>query len=212
MHEGVDSGLKFVRSFSRMIQKVRGALRNIAVCRFVFLLLQDCTMDWRSLRFRSALLIYLANVLPDLFFCAKLRPVLWRLAGAQLKDLSTSHIRPGTFIEFAGNLRAGAHFTLHRGVYLCGNGPIDIGDHVTISMHSRILTIHHAGKNHKRDIIRPIIIKNHCLIYSNVTVLPGTILEEGVVVASGSVITGQTTPWTIYRGVPAIPIRARTDV
>lgn len=169
-------------------------------------------MDWRCSRFRSALPIYVANWLPDLFLCARLRSVLWWLAGARLRDLSTTHIRPGAFIEYAKNLTAGAHFTLHRDVYLCGNGPICIGDHVTISMHSRVLTIHHAGRNHERDIIRPVVIKNHCMIYSNATVLPGAILEEGVVVASGSVIAGQTTPWTIYRGVPAVPIRTRTDV
>jgi acetyltransferase-like isoleucine patch superfamily enzyme len=42
-------------------------------------------------------------------------------------------------------------------------------------------------------------------IGTNAIVLPGTKLKMGVLIAAGSLIMGETEPWVIYKGNPAIP-------
>lgn len=54
-----------------------------------------------------------------------------------------------------------------------------------------------------------IIIKKHALLATNVVVHPGVTIDEGTIVASGSVVTKDTEPWSIYMGVPAKKIRDR---
>lgn len=165
--------------------------------------------DFQSGRFRGVLLIGLGNLLPDLFGCAVVRAALWRLAGVQLADYSSTVIRAGAFTEYPRNLIAGKNFQINRNTYLGTNDRIVIGDHVTISLNCHILTVSHDGLNHEVDVVAPVTIKSHCLIYANCTILPGSVLEEGVVLAAGSVLKGGTEPWSIYAGVPARRIKAR---
>ena len=168
--------------------------------------------DFQSGRFRGALLIGLGNLLPDLFSCAVIRAVLWRLAGAKFADYSTTVIRAGAFTEYPANLVAGKNFQVNRHTYLGTNDRIVIGDHVTISVNCNVLTVSHEGLNHEIDVLAPVVIKSHCLIYANCTLLPGVVMEEGVVLAAGSVLKGETEPWSVYAGVPARRIKARERV
>jgi acetyltransferase-like isoleucine patch superfamily enzyme len=165
--------------------------------------------DFLSGRFRGVLLVGLGNLLPDLFGFAVVRAVLWRLAGAQLADYSSTVIRSGAFTEYPRNLIAGTNFQVNRNTYLGTNDRILIGDHVTISVNCNVLTVHHEGRNHEIDVLAPVVIKSHCLIYANCTILPGAVLEEGVVLAAGSVLKGGTEPWSIYAGAPAKRVKAR---
>eukprot|EP01031_Cornospumella_fuschlensis_P049930 gene49930-61121_t len=140
--------------------------------------------DFHTGRFRAALLIGLGNCLPDLFVCAVIRAILWRLAGAQFADYSSTVIRAGAFTEYPANLVAGQNFQVNRNTYLGTNDQIIIGDHVTISVNCNVLTVSHDGLNHEVDVLAPVVIKSHCLIYANCTILPGAVLEEGVVLAA----------------------------
>jgi maltose O-acetyltransferase len=155
------------------------------------------------------LFIGLGNLLPDLLAFSILRSILWRMSGAKLSDYSTTIIRAGAFTEYPTNLVAGRNFQINRNSYLDTNGRISIGDHVTISFNCNVLTISHSGLYHEEDVVQPVIIKSYCLIYANCTILPGSVLEEGVVLAAGSVLKGTTEPWSIYAGVPARLVKAR---
>lgn len=44
---------------------------------------------------------------------------------------------------------------------------------------------------------------------TNVVIMPGVTISEGSVVGACSLITKDTEPWTIYYGVPAVPIKIR---
>lgn len=57
--------------------------------------------------------------------------------------------------------------------------------------------------------IEPVYFKKFANVGANVTVLPGVTLGEGSVVGACSLVTKDTEPWTIYFGVPAIPIKIR---
>jgi acetyltransferase-like isoleucine patch superfamily enzyme len=57
------------------------------------------------------------------------------------------------------------------------------------------------------QIIKPIIMKRFSNIGTNSIILPGSIIEEGVLIAAGSLFYGKSEPWTIYKGNPAKPVR-----
>ncbi len=189
--------------------RIKAKLSAFNVVRAVWAFACHIQHDLRSGRFRGVLFIGLGNLLPDLLAFSILRAVLWRLAGAQFANYSTTIIRAGAFTEYPTNLVAGENFQINRNSYLGTNGRIFIGDHVTISFNCNVVTISHSGLYHEVDVVEPVIIKSHCLIYANCTILPGSVLEEGVVLAAGSVLKGTTEPWSIYAGVPAKLVKAR---
>lgn len=188
-------------------QGLRAYRPLVAIWQFFSLLWDDAARG----RLRGVLFIGLANLLPDLLCFGVARAVLWRLAGARIGDYSRSVIRSGVFTEYPANLVTGKSFQINRNSYLGTNGPITIGDYVTISLNCSVLTISHAGPRHEIDTIAPVVIKSHCLIYANCTILPGTVLEEGVVLAAGSVLKGSTRPWSVYAGVPARFVKLREE-
>ena len=57
------------------------------------------------------------------------------------------------------------------------------------------------------QIIKPVIMEQFSNIGTNSIVLPGAILREGVLLAAGSLLIGDTIPWGIYKGNPAKLIR-----
>jgi acetyltransferase-like isoleucine patch superfamily enzyme len=195
-----------------MTAKLKAILRSYTVVRIAWFFIYYLYIDFQRGRFRGVLLIGLANLLPDLLCFTVIRPILWRMAGVKLDDYSNTVIRAGVFTEYPSNLIIGKNFQINRNSYLDTNGPIVIGDHVTISLNCSVLTISHSGRSHEIDVIAPVVIKDHCLIYANCTILPGAVLEEGVVLAAGSVLKGATKPWSVYAGVPAKLIKVRNQI
>lgn len=97
--------------------------------------------------------------------------------------------------------------------FLDGRFGLYIGNNVNIAAEVRIYTMEH-------DINSPIFagvgnsvcIKDWAYIGSRVTILPGVIIGEGAVVASGAVITKNVDPWILVGGVPARFIKKRPVV
>ena len=58
-----------------------------------------------------------------------------------------------------------------------------------------------------KQVIKPIIMKRFSNIGTNSIILPGSILEEGVLIAAGSLFYGKSEPWTVYKGNPAIAVK-----
>ncbi|MBU1052672.1 MAG: acyltransferase [Proteobacteria bacterium] len=178
----------------------------------IYLFMWPALEDLKTKRIRTAIPLYIGNLLPDLFFCDRIRAVLLCIAGARLEEINSSMVRQGFFIECASNLSAGKHFHVNRNSYFCGNDKIDIGCYVTISHNAQILTMHHRGEKHEQLVFKPVVIKDYCIIYAGAIILPGTVLEQYVVVGAGAVISGQTKPGGIYKGNPAQFIGFRRDV
>lgn len=90
---------------------------------------------------------------------------------------------------------------------------IEIGDRTTISSNTILLTHDYSLTNALRavgeqlptdvGVIRPISIGNNCFIGMNVVVLPGTVVEDNVIVGAGSVIRGHLESNSVYIGNPA---------
>ena len=54
-----------------------------------------------------------------------------------------------------------------------------------------------------------VILKKHSTLATNVIVHPGVTIGEGTIVSSGSIVTKDTEPWSIYMGTPARKVRGR---
>lgn len=108
---------------------------------------------------------------------------------------STSHLKSGTLIECTGGVYIGKYF--HPG---------------------RALTIFSANHNWEDStkipydeviIKRPVTIKDFVWIGANVTILPGVTIEDGAIIAGGSVVTKNVNLGQIVGGNPAKVIKER---
>ena len=55
-----------------------------------------------------------------------------------------------------------------------------------------------------RQIIEPVVMEEFSNIGTNAIVLPGSILRQGVLLTAGSLLIGDTVPWGVYKGNPAV--------
>lgn len=92
---------------------------------------------------------------------------------------------------------------------------ITIGNHVSIT--STDFVTHDGGvwvfreENPNIDLFAPIKVGNNVFIGANCLILPGTIIEDNVVVGGGSVVKGLLRKDYVYAGVPAKPIRSKNE-
>ena len=112
-------------------------------------------------------------------------------------------------------IMVGKHTSLGtHGFYGCAGG-ISIGDNVLIgnyvSMHSEnhnynyhSLLIREQGVSHQG-----IIIGNDCWIGSKVTILDGSCIGDGCVIAAGAVVRGKIPSYSVIGGVPAKILKER---
>lgn len=191
---------------------IKETLKRNALARVAYHFFYYVNADFRSGRMRGIFFTGLANLLPDWQAFAFLRPWLWCVAGAQIDDCSSSVIRAKVFVEYPRNLVVGHHFHVNRDTYLGSAGRIMVGNYVTISVGCRVLTMGHAGARHEIEVVRDVTLKDHCIVYAGVTILPGTTVERYVVVAAGAVLRGETKPGGIYAGVPAVFKGYRKDI
>lgn len=58
-----------------------------------------------------------------------------------------------------------------------------------------------------RQIIEPVVMEEFSNIGTNAIVMPGSILRQGVLLSAGSLLMGDTEPWGVYKGNPAVLIK-----
>jgi acetyltransferase-like isoleucine patch superfamily enzyme len=140
----------------------------------------------------------------------KVRPYLLRRVGhygVHPKAL----INPGVFLGATHGLVMGERAFINYGCFLDLGAPIIMGKDSGIGYQTMLITCGHAvGPANARigpDVNEPIEIGPGCWVGSRVTVLPGVTIGPGCVIASGSVVTGDCTPNSLYAGIPARLIR-----
>lgn len=130
-----------------------------------------------------------------------------------------SGIYSGCYIWYFGprNLRAtgasiGANTRINRGCCLDLRGPLSIGDNVSISPDVAIITTQHDFADPAFSLqSRGVLIEDHVWIGIRATILPGSTIGRGAVVAAGAVVSGRVAPMSVVAGVPARPIAVRPE-
>lgn len=102
------------------------------------------------------------------------------------------------------------HSVINYGVLLDGRRSLCIGNNVSISEGTVILTLGHDVDNPSFALKgAPVMIQDYVFVGSYARILPGVTIGEGAVVAAGAVVTHDVAPYTIVGGVPARYIRSR---
>lgn len=112
---------------------------------------------------------------------------------------------------FPKNIKIGNNCKINSNVYINARSGITIGDDVTLSHGTKIISTgydieHWVNTGEKKHISdSPIYIGNHCWIGTNAIILPGVeITGNFVVVAAGAVVSNNITESrVVVGGVPA---------
>jgi acetyltransferase-like isoleucine patch superfamily enzyme len=119
--------------------------------------------------------------------------------------------------EFCENsdFSIGSNSLLSYGVLISCYEKILIGNNTQIGEYTSIRDTTHDYKDYgypmkyNKDITKPIVIGNNVWIGRGCVILPGTIIEDGVVVGANSVVKGHLSMNGIYLGAPARFIKYR---
>jgi len=167
--------------------------------------------------FAVRVLNYLTNHVINRVPSFRMRHAWYRRSlGIDLGDHSGIHL--GCYVWFYGphqvrrtGVHIGANSRINRDCCLDARGPIHIGDNVSVSPEVAILTTHHRLDSPGFPLeSRGVVIEDHVWIGMRATILPGTIIGRGAVVAAGAVARGVIPPMTVVAGVPARPVATRS--
>lgn len=120
-------------------------------------------------------------------------------------------IKPNVNIKYPWNIAIGDQTWIGEGVWFDSLGTITVGSNVCISQGAYFCTGSHNWS--RRDfplIVQPITIHSGAWISAQSVVLPGTVVEQNVVITPGSVISGKTAINGIYTGNPAKFVKERS--
>jgi len=146
----------------------------------------------------------------------------------RIRKPSRVRIHAGSIIDDFTYISCGLHVGSYshigaNGVLIGGEAQINIGHFVNVAPGCRIIAASNdfsdgglVGPSIPTDyasesIITTVELHDHVLLGTNVVVLPGTILPEGISAGACTVLSPEINyePWTVYVGNPARPIKSR---
>ena len=120
--------------------------------------------------------------------------------------------------NFHQKISIGKYCRIGSGCHLDGEGGIEIGDGTILASNVVLLTSSHNYEQtqmlpyDEKDKKAPVIIGKGCWLGWGVMVAPGKKIEDGAVVAMGSVVTKDVPKGAIVGGNPAKVIKYRNDL
>lgn len=119
-------------------------------------------------------------------------------------------------MTYGGKIKIGNSCSINPYTVLYGHGNLTIGDNVLIAGHVLIIPANHRFSdisvpiNQQGENKKGIVIKDNVWIGAGCKILDGVIIEEGSIIAAGSVVTKNVKSNSIVGGVPATLIKIRT--
>ncbi|HAL27281.1 MAG TPA: acyltransferase [Chloroflexi bacterium] len=107
--------------------------------------------------------------------------------------------------------RIGAFSRINRSCTLDLRGGLEIGENVSVSAETLILTMANMENGRTHSQAKPVVIEDHVWIGMRAIVMPGVRLGRGSVVAAGAVVTSDVPPLTTVFGAPARPVGTRPE-
>lgn len=133
-----------------------------------------------------------------------------RLGRIKFESVDDTLILRGVEVLDPHNVQIGKGSVINRHVLLDGRGGLEIGRDVGIAERSVILTGAHGFEGGITDHVWRTRIEDRVFINLGASIMPGVIVGEGAVVASGAIVTKDVEPWSIVAGIPAKKIGERT--
>lgn len=109
-------------------------------------------------------------------------------------------------------------FSLINAAQLIIDGELSIGDHVLVSWGVVVMDTYRvpidpaARRRGEAAPVRPVTIEPDCWIGFGASILPGTRLGRGSIVAARSVVAGTVDPYTVVAGNPAVAVGRQPEV
>ena len=126
------------------------------------------------------------------------------------------HIKSGCYIlSGSGPVSIGKGTQVGAGVKILGGGGVTIGKNVRIGPNTVIASSSHDKVINKTrsEKFEPVHIKDNVFIGANCTVLSNCIIEEGVTIGAGSVLTKNIEEaHAVFCGIPARKIQNHTNI
>lgn len=149
-----------------------------------------------------------------LFFRSGLVPfsnmlvLILRIFGAKIG--SDVRIKPCIYIRYPWKLVVGNYSWL-ADCYIDNLDQVIIGENVCVSQQAMLLTGNHNYKSSAFSLLTsPIVLEEGVWIAAGATVCPGITAASHSVLGPGAVAFTDLEAYSIYRGNPALKIRART--
>jgi maltose O-acetyltransferase len=122
----------------------------------------------------------------------------------------------GQYVQMAGarssgqKVSIGSGTVINHGCLLYTTGGLIIGEHVSISAGTWLVTGSHDINDPNFTVsYKPIVIGNYVWIGMRATILAGVTIGEGAIVMAGAMVTRDVPPHAIIGGVPAKIIKQR---
>ncbi len=106
-------------------------------------------------------------------------------------------------------LRVGTACHIGRQVFIDLAGRVEIGDRVTLSMRTTILSHVDPGRARVARLARrvsAVVLEDDCYVGAGAILLPGVRVGAGAIVGAGAVVTRDVPPGEVVVGVPSHPM------
>lgn len=133
----------------------------------------------------------------------KIRDLMNKITGKNLDE--SFMLFPPFHTNCGKNIEIGKNVFINSGCHFQDQGGIKIGDGTFIGPNVVLATLNHGIEPEKRGNLypKPITIGNGVWIGGNVSILPGVVLGDNVIVGAGAVVTKNFPANVIIGGVPA---------
>lgn len=136
------------------------------------------------------------------------RAFVLRMFGAKIGK--NSHVYASVKIWAPWNLEIGDYSVMGPKVDCYNQGKIRIGDQTVISQKTYLCASSHDYRIFNFPLVlKPISIQDQVWIAADAFIGPGSVVEQGAVVAARSAVFGRVDAWTVVRGNPATYVKDR---
>ena len=123
-----------------------------------------------------------------------------------------SYIFMDAWFDFRTGFKMGNHSVVNQNCRLDTRGGLRIGDNVGIAAEACILTADHDPQSADCAArVTPVCIEDYAIIGTRAMILRGVTIGRGAIVAAGTIVTKNVTPFAIVAGNPARTIGQRSE-
>jgi len=119
-------------------------------------------------------------------------------------------LKPRVNVKYPWRLSIGDHAWIGEAAWIDSLGQVTIGADACLSQGCVIETGNHDWSRPSFDlIVKPVVIEDGAWAAVGSLLLPGSRLANHAILGAGSVLSGETAPYGIYVGVPAVKVKER---